>query len=194
MHTMSFLARPVLRRLAAVLLVAAPLLSACNTEPSYVKQARELTEAQKAVDDATIQTYLTRHNITDYTRTSSGLYLVKVTDGPASNPLITKTKNVTVNYVGKFIYEANDGAIFENSSDNRTTCGCRSFTAGANTVIAGWEEAILLMRKGDRKLLLVPSGLAYGVDGLTDSSSGQAVTVVPAYTPLLYDLEVTNVQ
>ncbi|SNR85296.1 FKBP-type peptidyl-prolyl cis-trans isomerase [Hymenobacter mucosus] len=185
---MSFFTRPaLLLRLAATLLVTVPVLSGCDTEPSYAKQIREQTEAQRALDEATIQAYLTRHNITgsQYTRTNSGLYLVSLTNGPATNPLITKGQKVTVNYVGKYIYEANDGVIFDNSSNNRTSCGCFSFTAGGGGIISGWEEAALLMRKGDRKLLLVPSELAYREVGYGS---------IPPYTPLLFDLEIQDVQ
>ncbi|QJX47269.1 FKBP-type peptidyl-prolyl cis-trans isomerase [Hymenobacter taeanensis] len=178
----------LLLRLAALLLVAAPVLSACDSKGSIAKQTEKLLEQQKAADEASIQAYLTRHNITgsSYTRTSTGLYLINVKEGPASNALIKAGQKVTTVYVGKFIGEANDGVEFDNSSNNRTACGCLNFTAGANSVIQGWEEAVLLMRKGDRKLLLVPSNLAYGSAG-----SG---TSIPPNTPLLFDLEITDVK
>lgn len=188
MHNVFSLARPtVLLRLAALLLVSAPILSACDSKTSLSAQTQKIIDAQKVTDDATIQAYLTRHNYTgsSYTRTTSGLYLISVKEGPATNPLIKTGQKVTINYVGKFIGEANDGQIFDNSSTNRTACGCISLTAGAGSVIAGWEEALLLMRQGDRKLLLVPSYLAYGQS---------ASPTIPANTPLLFDMEVTSVK
>ncbi len=41
------------------------------------------------------------------------------------------------------------------------------------------------MRKGDRKLVIIPSYLTYG------SSTYESI---PANTPLLYDLEILNVE
>jgi FKBP-type peptidyl-prolyl cis-trans isomerase len=188
MHNVFSLARPtLLLRLAGLLLLSAPILSSCDSQGSLAKQTQKIIDQQKAADEAAIQAYLTRHNIngSTYTRTSSGLYLVNVKEGATANPLIKAGQKVTTTYVGKFIGEANEGQEFDNSSNNRTACGCFTFTAGANGVIAGWEEAVLLMRKGDRKLLLVPSNLAYG--GATSGS-------IPPNTPLLFDMEITDVK
>ena len=188
MRNVLSLTRPtLLLLLAALLLVAAPVLSSCDSKGSIAKQTEKLIEQQKAADETAIQAYLTRHNIngSSYTRTSDGLYLINVKEGAATEPLIVAGKRVTTVYVGKFIGEANEGQEFDNSSNNRTACGCLTFTAGANGVIQGWEKAVLLMRKGDRKLLLVPSNLAYGQQG-----SGS----IPPNTPLLFDMEVTDVK
>jgi FKBP-type peptidyl-prolyl cis-trans isomerase len=200
MHNVFSLARPtLLLRLAALLLVSAPILSACDSKGSLAEQTQKIIDTQKVTDDATIQAYLTRHSYTgsDYSRTASGLYLIPVEKGPDTNPLIKTGQKVTVKYVGKFISEANDGRIFDNSSTNRTACGCFSLTAGAGGVIGGWEEALLLMRKGDRKLLLVPSYLAYGQSGSPVSRNpitGASEQNIPANTPLLFDIEVTDVK
>lgn len=195
MHNVFSLARPtLLLRLAALLLFSAPILSACDSKGTLAEQQQKIIDDQKAADDATIQAYLKRHNYTsaDYTRTTSGLYLISLKDGPttpvpagATDNKIKVTQKVTINYVGKFIGEANDGQIFDNSSTNRTACGCLSLTAGAGSVIAGWEEALLLMRQGDRRLLLVPSYLAYGQ---------AASSSIPANTPLLFDMEILTVK
>ncbi|TGE07563.1 FKBP-type peptidyl-prolyl cis-trans isomerase [Hymenobacter fodinae] len=188
MRNVFLLTRPtLLLRLAALLLVAAPVLSGCDSKGSIAKQTEKLIEQQKAADEATIQAYLTRHNIngSNYTRTADGLYLINVKEGASSEPLIVAGKRVTTVYVGKYIGEANDGQEFDNSSNNRTACGCLNFTVGANSVIQGWEKAVLTMRKGDRKLLLVPSNLAYGQAGNTS---------IAPNTPLLFDMEIIDVK
>ncbi|RSK47305.1 FKBP-type peptidyl-prolyl cis-trans isomerase [Hymenobacter rigui] len=170
--------------LLAFALAASPALTSCKSDTIYEQQAK-LVEAQKKTDDATIQAYLSRHTITNYTRLESGVYLVPVTDGPASNPLIKAGQKVTTNYVGKFIDETNDGVVFDASSSNRTACGCFSFYNGSNGAIEGWTKATLQMRKGDRKLVLIPSYLAYGTSGYGTISGN---------TPLLFDLEILNVE
>ena len=176
---------PLILSLLALTVATTPALTSCNTEPSYVKQARELVESQKKTDDATIQAYLTRHAITNYTRLESGIYLVPVTDGPTSNPLIKAGQKVTTNYVGQFLDETNDGVVFDASSNNHTACGCLGFLNGQSGIITGWSVATLQMRKGDRKLVLIPSYLAYG-----PNVSGS----IPANTPLLFDMEILNVE
>ncbi|WP_426490297.1 FKBP-type peptidyl-prolyl cis-trans isomerase [Hymenobacter sp. 102] len=172
--------------LLALLLTGASSLTGCGSDSIYEQQAK-LIEAQKKTDDATIQAYLTRNNISSsqYTRLPSGIYLVTVTDGPTTNPLIKAGQKVTTNYVGKFLDATNDGIVFDSSSDNRTPCGCFTFYNGGSNVIAGWNTATLQMRKGDRKLVLIPSYLAYG--GATSGSIGPN-------TPLLFDMEILNVE
>lgn len=170
--------------LATTLAVGAGL-SACNKETDFQKQLRQQEEAARKTDDDAIQAYLKRHNITDYTRTESGLYLVTLAENTSVTEKIKSGQRVTTNYVGRFIGETTENAIFDASSNNRTACGCLSFTVGANSVVKGWEEAILLMKKGDRKLLLIPSHLGYGA---------QAQGNIPPFTPLSFDIEVLDVQ
>lgn len=171
--------------LLALPLLTMPALTSCNTEPDYLKDVRKLTEEQKKADDVAIQAYLTRHSITNYSRLESGIYLIPVTEGPTSNPLIKAGSKVTIVYVGQFIGEQNDGQVFDASSENRTVCGCQGFVNGQPGIISGWNTATLQMRKGDRKLVIIPSHLAYGATG---------TTTIPANTPLLFDMEVTDVQ
>ena len=67
-----------------------------------------------------------------------------------------------------------------------TNCSPRrsSFTAGSG-LTAGFNEGLLLMRVGDRKLLLVPSRLGYGPGGYTG---------IPADAALMFDVEVLGIQ
>lgn len=180
---------PVLLLLAG-LLAGAPSLTSCNSD-SIFEQQEKLVEEQKKTDDATIQAYLSRHNITSsqYSRQPSGIYLVSLTDGPATNPLIKPGQKVTTNYVGRFISTANDGVAFGSSSANRTTCGCDNFYAGQATFTAptGVQQAVPLMRKGDRKLVLIPSYLLL-------TPQGQFILPQTAPQPLLYDIEILNVE
>ncbi|AII51422.1 FKBP-type peptidyl-prolyl cis-trans isomerase [Hymenobacter sp. APR13] len=185
----------VLVRVAALLLaVAAPALSGCdNTD--FAQEQEDRQNEYKVKDDALIQAYLTRKNITagdgvnQYTRLSdadnNGLYLVKLSDGPATNALITNGKQVDIKYIGRFLRETNETTVFDNSTDQRVPCGCFSLTVGAGQVIKGWDQGLLKMRKGDRKLLLIPSYLAYGQTGRG---------TIPGDEPLLFDMEVLDVR
>ncbi len=135
-----------------------------------------------ALDDATIQDYLKRHSYTaaDYQRTASGLYLVTLKAG-AGTP-VTTGKQVSVKYTGKFVSAATENTVFD-TSDN-TKDKSFSFVAGDASLIKGWTEGVLLMRQGDRKLLLIPSYLAYGPSGKGP---------IAPDTPILFDMEILTI-
>ncbi|WP_051718590.1 FKBP-type peptidyl-prolyl cis-trans isomerase [Hymenobacter sp. IS2118] len=185
--------------LALSLLLAVPALWSCNTETTVQKSLREHDELMRVIDEDTIQKYLARNQITNAVRTNSGLYVVPLVEG--TGPAVTAGKKVSVKYVGRLLsngaqpgstgYPASPGdgrfpagSVFDNSSENRTECGCAVFTAGSGA-IAGFSEGLLLMKKGDRKLLLIPSRLAYGTQGQTGS--------IPPDSALLFDIEVLEV-
>ncbi|GAB3579439.1 FKBP-type peptidyl-prolyl cis-trans isomerase [Hymenobacter daeguensis] len=181
------------------LLLAAPALWSCNSQTTYQKQLAEHENQLKIIDEDTIHNYLVRNNLLNQaTRTNSGLYVVGLVDG--QGPAVTTGRQVSVKYIGRFLsngahpsssgYAASygnasypAGSIFDNSTENRSSCGCAVFTAGSGA-IPGFNEGLLLMRKGDRKLLLIPSRLAYGPAG---SSS------IPSDSALMFDVEILDV-
>ena len=186
--------------LAVCLLLAAPALWSCNSETTAQKTIREHTELLKGIDEDTIQHYLQRNKlVSSATRTSTGLYLVSITNGTGTP--ITIGKQVRAKYVGRFLSNGANpgvsnypgsigdsrypaGSIFDNSADNHSACGCLVVTAGGPN-IPGFNEALLLMRQGDRKLLLIPSRLAYGP---RPSSAG-----IPPDAALIFDQEILDV-
>ncbi|MFD2717947.1 FKBP-type peptidyl-prolyl cis-trans isomerase [Hymenobacter monticola] len=186
--------------LAACLLLATPSLWSCNSQNANQKVLADHDSQMRAIDEDTIKNYLNRNRLLAIaTRTNSGLYLVPIVDG--TGPQVTKGAQVRLKYVGRFLsnganpgtssgYPASagnpsypQGTIFDNSADNKTQCGCVVFTGGSGG-IAGFNEGLLLMRKGDRKLLLVPSRLAYGPNG---------VTGIPPDSALMFDVEILDV-
>lgn len=186
--------------LAALLLLATPALWSCNSQTTLQKQLSEHQNQLRQIDDDTIQSYLRRNNLlAKSTKTNSGLYVVNVADGTGA--AVKAGDQVRLKYVGKFLsngahpassgYPASpgdprypQGVIFDNSADNRTACGCVVFTAGSG-LTAGFNEGLLLMRVGDRKLLMVPSRLAYGPSGNVG---------IPADAALMFDVEILSIQ
>lgn len=186
--------------LAALLLLATPALWSCNSQTTLQKQLSEHQDQLKQIDEDTIQSYLRRNNLLNKaTRTNSGLYVVNVMDGTGA--AVKSGNQVRLKYVGKFLsngahpastgFPASlgdprypQGVIFDNSADNHTPCGCAVFTAGSG-LTAGFNEGLLLMRVGDRKLFMVPSRLGYGRSGNTG---------IPADAALLFDVEVLGIQ
>lgn len=88
------------------------------------------------------------------TTTASGLQYKVITAGAGATP--TASDTVTTHYTGKLI----DGTVFDSSVQRGQPS---SFPVGG--VIAGWTEALQLMKVGDKWELYIPSGLAYGERG-----------------------------
>lgn len=90
-------------------------------------------------------------------------------------------KRVELKYTGRFLNgeEFNTTDLLENKSQD--------FYVGQEMqVIKGIEEALLFMREGDVILLILPSWMGFGTNG---SSTG----IVPAKTPVVYELELNKV-
>jgi FKBP-type peptidyl-prolyl cis-trans isomerase len=65
---------------------------------------------------------------------------------------------VTVHYIGTL----QNGQEFDNSNKRGTPF---TFTVGEGKVIKGWEEGIVGLKKGGKRILVVPSDLCYGDKG-----------------------------
>ena len=88
--------------------------------------------------------------------------------------------SVTVNYVGSLT----DGTVFDASANHGTTGF--TFNLGAGQVIKGWDEGIVGMKVGGKRILVIPASLAYG-----DQAVGN---VIPANATLVFEVELLNVQ
>ncbi|WP_460608112.1 FKBP-type peptidyl-prolyl cis-trans isomerase [Hymenobacter terrigena] len=130
-------------------------------------------------DDNLITSYLTTKNITTAQKQASGLYFLPITTNPgAARPVIGNT--VTVKYIGHF-FDAT-GTVFDASPINSPLV----FKYGTNRLVPGFEEGIALMHKGDKAELLLPSALAYGVQGTSGS--------IGPNTAIRFEVEVTDIQ
>ncbi|MET4076368.1 FKBP-type peptidyl-prolyl cis-trans isomerase [Hymenobacter sp. UYCo722] len=193
--------------LAALLLLAIPTMWSCNSKTTLQKQLSEHQDQLKQIDDDTIQSYLRRNNLlAKATKTNSGLYVVNLVDGTGTT--VKAGDRVRMKYIGRVLsngahpsstgYPASpgdsrfpQGVIFDNSADKNTQCGCAVFVAGTG-LAPGFYEGLLLMRVGDRKLLLLPSRLGYGPSGYTDPNTRQVI--VPSDSALLFDVEILGIQ
>lgn len=66
---------------------------------------------------------------------------------------------VEVHYIGSL---QSNQQQFDNSYQRGTPF---SFTLGEGKVIPGWEKGVLGMKEGGKRILVIPSDLAYGKDG-----------------------------
>jgi FKBP-type peptidyl-prolyl cis-trans isomerase FklB len=86
--------------------------------------------------------------------TKSGLQYRVVKAGKGKTPTLTST--VKVHYEGKLL----DGTVFDSSIKRN-----EPIEFPVNGVIAGWTEALQRMKVGDKWILFIPPGLAYGEQG-----------------------------
>lgn len=92
--------------------------------------------------------------------TKSGLQYEIIRSGNGATP--TKADTVTTHYKGQLI----DGEIFDGSYRGKApTPEDEPISFPVGGVIAGWTEALQLMKVGDKWRLFIPSELAYGERG-----------------------------
>jgi len=107
--------------------------------------------------------------------TDSGLQYEVLASGEGETPSASST--VKVHYHGTLI----DGTVFD-SSVNRG----EPIEFPVNGVIAGWTEALQLMKTGDKWKLYIPHNLAYGAQG--------AGGVIGPYQALIFEVELLAVK
>jgi peptidylprolyl isomerase len=112
------------------------------------------------------------------TQTSSGLRYIIQKQGRGDKP--QKGKNVSVNYKGMLL----SGKVFDESAVHG---GPIEFPAGAGRVIPGWDEAVLDMKIGEKRLVVIPPELAYG-----DQDVGNGL--IPANSFLVFEMELVGVK
>ena len=105
----------------------------------------------------------------------SGLQYQVLTKGEGAIP--TLSSEVTTHYHGTTL----DGKVFDSSVDRGQPA-----TFPVSGVIAGWTEALQLMKVGSKWRLFVPSALAYGERG--------AGAKIPPNTPLIFDVELLEIK
>ena len=156
------------------------LLNAQN-EDEYKKAQIEESAKQKSVDDKILTDYLTKNGLAGKAqKTANGVYYIVNQAGTGTKP--NKGDNVEVQYTGKLM----NGKVFDSSLTNQQSKGKPvQFQVGVGMIIPGWEEGIMQFTKGTKGTLLIPSGMAYGMQG--------APPTIPANSPLIFDIELVNV-
>lgn len=143
------------------------------------KEQEEKAGMQVKMDDQMLQDYFKKNNI-KATKTASGLYYTITAPGTGENP--KSGDKITVNYTGKTM----DGNVFDSNLDPKFNhVEPFTFTVGKHQVISGWDEGLMLFKKGGKGTLYIPSGLAYG-----ERSPSPAI---PANSVLIFDVELVSI-
>lgn len=108
---------------------------------------------------------------------ASGLQYKIVHAGPATGMKPQLSDEVKVHYEGKLI----SGKVFDSSYDRGQPAAMP-----LKGLVAGWQEALQLMRPGDEWILYVPAKLGYGDEG---AGGGE----IPGGAALIFRIELIDV-
>ena len=106
--------------------------------------------------------------------TDTGLRYVVLKEGEGIKTPQMGT-NITVHYTGSLL----DGRIFDSSVRRG-----EPVTFEVGQVIEGWNQALVTMKKGEKRTLIIPPELGYGVHGIPG--------VIPPNAYLIFDVELLD--
>lgn len=105
----------------------------------------------------------------------SGLQYTILQEGGGRTP--NAADSVKCHYHGMLL----DGSVFDSSVERGEPA-----VFGVSQVIAGWVEALQLMKEGSKYRLFIPSELAYGEHGAGSS--------IAPHATLIFDVELIEIQ
>ncbi len=111
-------------------------------------------------------------DIAEFSHNANGLYWKDLRLGDGS--VVQSGQRVTVGYDGQLP----DGSRFEKSPADRPYVT----NIGVGAVIPGWDQGIVGMRVGGRRMLIIPAALGYGAGG--------SPPVIPPNAVLIFTVEV----
>ena len=112
------------------------------------------------------------------TGTVAALRVITTVASTSTEPGAMVGDTISVNYVGVLP----DGTMFDASQNHG---GPFSFILGVDSVIQGWQQGLVGMKVGERRLLAIPPALGYG-----DRGQGS----IPPNSTLLFDVEMVKIQ
>jgi FKBP-type peptidyl-prolyl cis-trans isomerase len=150
---------------------------------SVIKAEIEVISVRNQGDQLTAMQSV--YGLTNPEKTSSGLIFQKTVENPTGAAVVIG-QSVKLNYLGRLGYgyiqtDAANKVIY----DSKFGSGTLTFVAGSGQLIAGFEEAALKMKVGEKAKAILPYTIGYGVNG---NSS------IPGYSPLYFEIEVVSAQ
>lgn len=138
------------------------------------KKQQEMIMAMEKEEQPAIDKYITEKKVTQKP-SATGVYYLETAKGKGDN--VKDGQTVSIKYTGKFL----DGQIFDSSEKSGQPL---TFVVGQHQVIPGMEEGLLLMKKGGKGTLIIPSAQAYRDGG------GR----MKPFATLVFDIEVVDVK
>ncbi|HRZ77284.1 MAG TPA: FKBP-type peptidyl-prolyl cis-trans isomerase [Bacteroidales bacterium] len=148
-----------------------PALTEQQMREPLMKANRHLNESEEDMIGDFISRYGWEMKVT-----GSGLRYQVYSQG--SGPAVARGSRLSLAYELRLL----NGQVIRNSGAE----GLLTFTQGKAEVPRGLDEAVLLLRQGDRAKIIIPSHLGYGLLGDQDR--------IPPRATLIYDLYVKSIE
>lgn len=149
-----------------------------------MEEKKVMMEMRKNEEGKALEKFITDNKITAKP-TEDGLYYIEKVKGKGPHP--SKSDQVKVNYTLSFV----DGKVLETTEedvakkagiyDDRRPYEPAQF--GVDQLIPGMTEGLLMMSKGAKARLIIPSSIGYG-----EGNQG-----IPPYTTLVFDVEMIDI-
>ncbi|SHL48426.1 FKBP-type peptidyl-prolyl cis-trans isomerase [Chitinophaga jiangningensis] len=141
---------------------------------TFAVEGKFSAAAQKEKDEKLIKEYLEKNKI-NATKNAEGVYVAVKEEGTGATPNAGDT--VYVHYTGKLT----SGKVFDSSQDSTLRPGMPlepiKFPLGRGFVIKGWDAGLAGLKKGSKATLVIPSTLAYGLQGSPPAIPGNSILV-----------------
>ena len=135
---------------------------------------------QMKTDEKIITDYIAAKNLTNAIKTDWGTYVVITT--PGTGPNITKGDVAEINYTGRSFQ---DSAFDSNTDKSFNHVQPLYVDMSEFRVIPGWIDGLKKFNKGSKGKIIVPSFLAYGLNG--------APPKIQPNENIVFDIEVTDI-
>ncbi|HUR64895.1 MAG TPA: FKBP-type peptidyl-prolyl cis-trans isomerase [Chitinophagaceae bacterium] len=146
------------------------------TRMDYENEVKKITANESKV----VEKYLADKKISTV-KTPSGAFVEMIQQGTGAKPVVGNY--VSVNYTGT----SWSGVRFDSSTDSAFGhVQPYSFTAGIGEMIKGFDEAVLMMAKGTKVKVYIPSALGYGPQGRQPN--------IKPNEHLIFDLELVDIK
>lgn len=108
-------------------------------------------------------------------KTHTGIRFIIMREGQGNSP--TPGDKVSVLYVGRLL----QGQIFDQAQEKDQPF---TFRVRREAVIEGWDQVLQLMKRGEKRLVIIPPELAYGTRGQPPK--------IPRAATLVFEIELLD--
>ena len=144
---------------------------------TFMQRQADAAQASLSENLAASEAFLAQNGQRDGVVTlESGLQYEVMNSGPDGGASPTTSDTVMAHYHGTLI----DGSVFDSSVERGEPANF-----GVSQVIAGWTEALQLMKAGDKWRLFIPPDMAYGESSPTAE--------IPPNSALIFEVELLEV-
>jgi len=150
-----------------------------KTDQAAFEQAQKKIEdnKQKTEEDSQKEVIkMIKHKWPEAHHSHTGMYWVVNKEGKGDKPKAGNT--ISAHYTGRLL---SNNKKFDSSYDRGEPI---KFEIGVGRVIKGWDQALLNMKRGEKRTLIIPPKLAYGEQG--------AGGVIPPNAWLVFDVELVD--